>query len=290
LKGINSVDSAKLPNDIDKALEFFKEANKLAPDFADVHYYLGKTLAMLQGNTRNAVNELKKYLTLYPDAPDKENVEADLKRLEDDLKSNRKSSLMGVKLMSLSDGVYIRGLDKSIHRISSRFQVLHEGDKILKVNEDEITGLTLQQVLNKIDSESSDKIKLTIQRTDKPVEVTVSKSLNDKLQSFTLKQLGEDDLSVIIKESDYLMILWGSSNCSTCLKYYSTFNEIIPGYDGRLKSLEVDLDENKMIDYEYNINKAEIPVVTIYKDGKQVEIITGFNPDFLKEKIEVIMK
>ena len=220
LKGINAVDSAEVPVDVDRALDYFKEVNKLAPDFADVHYYLGKTLSMLEGNTRNAVKELKKYLELYPDAPDKENVESDIKRLEEDLKANRKSALLGVKLMLLPDGVYIKSLDnKSIHRVSARVQKLYVGDKILKVNGEDVTGLNLQQVLNKIDSQSSENIKLTITRTGSPIDINISKAFYDKMAPFSLKQLGEEDLNLIINESKVpVIVLWGTGNCHRMFK------------------------------------------------------------------------
>ena len=292
LKGINAVDSAKVPADVDRALDYFKEVNKLAPDFADVHYYLGKTLSMLEGNTRNAVKELKKYLELYPDAPDKENVEADIKRLEEDSKTNRKSALLGVKLMSLPDGVYIKSLDnKSIHRVSARVQKLYVGDKILKVNGEDVTGLNLQQVLNKIDSQSSENIKLTITRTGSPIDINISKAFYDRMAPFSLKQLGEEDLNMIIKESKVpVIVLWGTGNCTECLKYYSKLATVLMKYKEGLQGLEVDIEENKMIGDEFDIAKETVPVVSFYKDGKLVDKIIGFDKDLFEEKVEELME
>ncbi len=288
LKGINAVDSAKVPDDIDKALILFKEVNKLAPDFADVHYYLGKTLSMLEGNVANAVKELKKYLELYPDAPDKESVESDIKRLEEDLKANRKSALLGVKLMSLPDGVYIKSLEnKSIHRVSSRVQKLYVGDKILKVNGEDIAGLTLQEVLNKIDSESSENIRLTITRTGSPIDITVSKTFYDKMAPFSLKQLGEEDLNLIIKESKVpVIVLWSTETCTECKKYYSSIVSVSNG----IKTIEVNIEENKMIGDEFDIEKENVPVVSFYKDGKLFDKIVGYDKDLFEEKAEELME
>ncbi len=292
LKGINAVDSAEVPADVDRALDYFKEVNKLAPDFADVHYYLGKTLSMLEGNTRNAVKELKKYLELYPDAPDKENVEADIKRLEEDSKTNRKSALLGVKLMSLPDGVYIKSLDtKSIHRISARVQRLYVGDKILKVDGEDVTGLTLQQVLNKIDSQSSENIKLTITRTGSPIDVTISKAFYERMAPFSLKQLGEEDLNLIINESKVpVIVLWDTGNCPECFKYYSKLATVLMKYKEGLQGLEVDIEENKMIGDEFDIAKETVPVVTFYKDGKLFYKIIGYDKELFEEKAEELME
>ena len=292
LKGINAIDSAEVPADVDRALDYFKEVNKLAPDFADVHYYLGKTLSMLEGNTRNAVKELKKYLELYPEAPDKENVEADIKRLEEDLKTNRKSALLGVKLMLLPDGVYIKSLDnKSIHRISARVQKLYVGDKILKVNGEDVTGLNLQQVLNKIDSQSSENIKLTITRTGSPIDINISKAFYDRMAPFSLKQLGEEDLNWIINESKVpVIVLWGTGNCPECLKYYSKLATVLMKYKEGLQGFEVDIEENKMIGDEFDIAKETVPVVSFYKGGKLVDKIIGFDKDLFEEKAEELME
>ena len=292
LKGINALDSSKVPEDIDDALGYFKEANKLAQNFPDVHYYLGKTLAMLQGNGRNAVKELRKYIELYPDAPDKENVENDISRLEDALKSERKSALMDVDLIELSDGIYVKSLNtKAIHRLGSRFQVLQVGDKILKINGEDITGLTLQEALNKIDSESSDEINLTISRGADPVNVSVSKALNNKVAQFNIKQLGENDLIQIIKESKTpIIILWNTKDCGECFKYYITFMQLMGKYNEAIDDIEVKMDENKMVGDEFNIAIEELPVVSIYNSGSLVKIIKGYDPDLLKETVKGLIE
>ena len=292
LKGINAIDSSKVPEDIDDALRYFKEANKLAPDFPDVHYYLGKTLAMLQGNGRNAVKELRKYIELYPDAPDKESVESDISRLEDALKSERKSALIDVDLIALSDGIYVKSLNtKAIHRLGSRFQVLQVGDKILKINGEDITGLTLQEALNKIDSQASDKIDLTISRGADPVNVSVSKALNNKVAQFNLKQLGENDLTQVIKDSKTpIIILWNTKGCNECLKYYITFMKLLGKYNEAIDDIEVNMDENKMVGDEFNIAIEELPVVSIYNNGSLVKIIKGYDPDLLNETVEGLIE
>ncbi len=285
IEGINAVDSAKVPADIDKALMLFKEVNKSAPEFADVHYYLGKTLSMLEGNVTNAVKEFKKYLELYPGAPDKESVEADIKQLNDNLKSNRKSALVGMKLMMLPDGVYIKSIDRVLHRVGSRLQKFYAGDKILKINGEDLTGLSLQEVLNKIDSEDSDNIKLTIKRTGEPFDISVSKAFYDQMSPYSLRQLGEYDLNAFIKEAGTrVVVLWSADSCTQCKKYYSS---LVPT-PAALKVIEVNIEENKMIGDEFGISKDQIPVISFYKDGKLSDKIIGYDKDLLIKKLEAL--
>ncbi len=283
LKGINAVDSAKVPADIDNALILFKEVNKSAPEFADGHYYLGKTLSMLEGNLTNAVKEFKRYLELYPEAPDKENVETEIKRLEDNLRANRKSALVGMKLMSLSDGVYIKSIDKVIHRVGSRMQKFYAGDKILRINGEDIAGLSLQEVLNRIDSEASDKIELTLKRTGEPFDISVSKAFYEQMSPYSLRQLGDYDLNTFIKDSDKpVIVLWSADTCKQCNQYHSS---LVPAPAG-IKTVEVDIEENKMIGDEFGIAKEMIPVISFYKDGILFDKIIGYDKALLIEKIE----
>jgi tetratricopeptide (TPR) repeat protein len=108
LKGITALESAKIPVDIDEALALFEEAILLAPKYPDAHYFLGKTLSLIQGNSGKAVKELKKYLEMSPEAPDKEKVLGEIAKLEEAIKIKNKSYLMGLSLIKLSDGIYIR--------------------------------------------------------------------------------------------------------------------------------------------------------------------------------------
>ena len=285
LEGINDVDSAKVPADIDNALRLFKEVNKAAPEFADVHYYLGRTLLMLEGNLTNSVKEFKKYLELYPDAPDKENVEADIKRVEENLKANRKSALVGMKLMALPDGIYIKSIDKVGHRVSSRMQKFYAGDKILKVNGEDIAGLSLQEVLNKIDSEESGSIKLTIKRTGEPFDISVSKAAYNQMSPYSLRLLGDYDLNTFLKEAEKpVIVLWSADTCTQCRKYYPS---LLPSPAG-IKTVLVDIEEDKMIGDEFGISKDMIPVVSFYKDGKLFDKITGYDKELLIQKADAL--
>ena len=160
------------------------------------------------------------------------------------------------------------------------------GDKVLKVNGEDIAGLTLQEVLNKIDSEDSDNIKLTLKRTGEPFDVSVSKAVYEKnMMPYSIRQLGDDDLSVFIKESQIpVVVLWTVDTCMQCGKYYSSFVSLPHG----LQTIEVNIEENKMIGDEFGITKEMIPVVSFYKDGKLFDKLIGYDKDLLKEKAEAL--
>jgi thiol-disulfide isomerase/thioredoxin len=289
LQGITAIDSAKVPADVDKALVLFKEAAKLAPDFPDVHYYIGKTLALMQGNTRNAVKELQKYLKAYPNAADKESVLADIAKLMDALKARHETSLVGVDLFSLPYGIYVeRVYSKSLQSGDWRLQRLREGDKILKINGDDLSGLSLNDVLNKIDDASSGNVTLTAQRNGKSFEATIAL---EKASEIKWRELGEDDLNEIISDSEKItIVLWVTDNCNDCLKYYPPLSDILEKYDSKIHNVTVNLDKNKMIGDDFGINKNETPVIGLFKKGILVEKIVGFNQAQFEEKVEAIMK
>ena len=54
LAGIEAIEKAKTPEDFDRAVGEFEAAAKIAPDSPDVYYFLGKTLSMTRGRTKQA--------------------------------------------------------------------------------------------------------------------------------------------------------------------------------------------------------------------------------------------
>ncbi len=143
LNGTTALESAKVPQDIENALILFNQAAELAPDYPDVHYFLGKTLSLMQGSTGKAVTELKKYLELYPEAPDKEKVNEEIKELEKSIGLNKNSYLMGISLMELSDGIYVRKVSPNYPSYGRRGVPIKVGDQIVQINDIDVTGYSL---------------------------------------------------------------------------------------------------------------------------------------------------
>jgi tetratricopeptide (TPR) repeat protein len=284
LEAITVIDSAKVPQDVDKAIDLFKQARKLAPDNPEVHYYLGKTLTLIEGNARNAIKEYKKYLSLYPDAPDKENVAIEIGRLENTLKTKRSSSLMGVELMALQGGIYVRRVQElAAVRGQARMQRLFPGQKIEKINGEEVKESNLQEVLNAIDANSSEQIELTVSGSGEPYTVKVPKAGNKGL----IKSLDEEDLHELITASAKVIVIWTSDQLKNKYAYLTKVNSFINSNKG-VKAYQINLSKNKMLDEEFGIDNEALPAVSFYKDGKLVDTIKGDQPDVFDDKAKAL--
>jgi tetratricopeptide (TPR) repeat protein len=284
LEAITVIDSAKVPQDVDKAIDLFKKAVKLAPDFPEAHYYLGRTLILIEGNTRNALKEYKTYLALYPDAPDKESVTAEIGRLETTLKTKRSSSMMGVELMAMNGGIYVRRVQEmAVGRVQSRMQRLSAGQKIEKINGEEVKESNLQEVLNAIDANSSEQIELTVSGSGEPYTVKVPKAGNKGL----IKSLDEEDLHELITASAKVIVIWTSDQLKNKYAYLTKVNSFINSNKG-VKAYQINLSKNKMLDEEFGIDSEALPAVSFYKDGKLVDTIKGDQPDVFDDKAKAL--
>jgi thioredoxin 1 len=288
--GITAFENAKVPADIDKALLEFKEAAKLAPDFPDVHYYLGKTYSLLQGNAGKAVNELKKYLELYPDAPEKDEVTVEIARLEKVIASKRLSTLSGVELMELSDGIYIRKLlGPSVGgRLTSRnpgFSLL-PGDKLVTVNKTDISDLHFDEVLRLFDKDSSARF-VPAEVIRGGVKHSVALERSTILKSDDVRVLGEEDLSTIIEESTVpvIVLFWSAEN-PDCKKYMFDVSRLAYQFRDKIKIIMAYTDDNVSLSSEFNV--TEIPTILFFRDKKMIGKITGYQPDLLKEKVNSV--
>jgi thioredoxin 1 len=289
-QGIAAFENAKVPADIDKALVEFNEAAKLAPDFPDVHYYLGKTYSLLQGNAGRAVKELKKYLELYPDAPEKDEVNTDIARLEKVIASKRLSTLSGVELMELSDGIYIRKLlGPSVGgRLTSRnpgFSLM-PGDKLVTVNKTDISGLAFDEVLRLFDKDSTARF-VPAEVIRGGVKHSVALERSTILKSDDVRVLGEEDLSSIIDDSyvPVIALFWSSEN-PDCKKYMFDVSRLAYQYRDKIKVIMAYADDNVSLSSEFNV--TSIPSILFFRDKKLIGKITGYQPELLKEKVNTI--
>jgi ankyrin repeat protein len=80
-RGVAAVEMAKSPNDYAAAIMEFEQAARLAPDWPDVYYSLGKVQEAAE-KYGDAVQSLRKYLQLAPDADNAEEVKSLINRLE----------------------------------------------------------------------------------------------------------------------------------------------------------------------------------------------------------------
>jgi len=292
LQGITAFESAKTPADIDKALSEFNEAARLAPDFADVHYYLGKTYSLLQGNAGRATNEFKKYLELYPDAPEKEEVTNEIARLEKVVESKRLATLVGIELMELPDGIYVRKLlpYATGGRATSRNPTgaVMAGDKLLKANKTDISGMSLNEVLSIFDKDPDVRYyPVTVLRGGREVNVLFERSYMINIDN--IKYLGEQDLAGIVKESPLpvIAIFWKTED-PVCRKLMPDLAKTAYACKETVRMYLVNVDENVNISAEYNVK--EIPSILFFREKTLIGKIAGYQPELFKEKAESIDK
>jgi len=80
-RAIAAVEMAKTPADYEKAVAEFEKAKSLAPDWPDVYYNLG-FIQDKAGMYSEAMENLRKYLLLAPDAKDAEAVRTLINKLD----------------------------------------------------------------------------------------------------------------------------------------------------------------------------------------------------------------
>ena len=283
LNGIQYLEKSKVPDDLDKAVKEFTEAIAIAPEYSDVHYFLGKTLSLMQGNAGKAVNELKKYLEMYPDAPDKDKVNKEISRLQEIIKAKRKSSMKGAEFVSTSDGIYV----SYIYPFSPANKELKIGDKIISIGKKDITAETgLHNFLKLIDEYPTDKIPAEIVRADNDLDIVMNKS--PKTLDKNIVELGEEDLNDIISSSKPVVAVFWTLWCAPCRKLAPYLQELAAQYGSSITFVSVSIDENKSIGKEFEV--VNIPDTHFYKNGKLIDKIVGYDSKLLVKKVKVLIE
>jgi thioredoxin len=294
VKGTNALDSAKVPQDIENAYALFVKAAEIAPSYPDVHYFLGETLSLMQGNTGKAINELKKYLELYPEAPDKDKVNSEIEQLEEAIKLNKVSYLMGVSLMQLPDGIYVQRVSPNYYmfvtRMGNRLSTIKGikvGDKIIAINGIDITGYSLQSVMKIFNDDTTSKGFRTIKAIRGGQTIGLIMPSHKNFVSTFIKDLREDDLDTIISTAKKpLVVFFVSDWCDSCQYYLHQGNYY--KYKDEITYIYANIDEKNSLISEFNISRT--PTVLMYKNGKLFDKIIGYNPDLLDEKTAELLK
>lgn len=291
LKGVELLESSKTPDDIEDAYALFYQASEIVPGYPDVHYFLGKTLSLMQGNTERAIKELKLYLELYPSAPDKDQVSSEIKELEKLVGLRKDSYLMGISLVELTDGIYVHRVSPNYPPFGRRGVPIKTGDKIIKINSIDVSESTLQDVMQIFEADSLE--------LEKPRKIVVirggqeySLDMYKRKKDFDpiIKDLGEGDLeSIIMTVEKPLVVYFVSDWCDDCQKYFNDRTIQNPTYEYRneMTFIYVNIDERSDIASEYEIKTA--PVIHLYKNGMLIDKIIGYDRDlFIKKASELL--
>lgn len=96
-----------------------------------------------------------------------------------------------------------------------------------------------------------------------------------------LAHINDDDFAVeVLEASQPVLIDFWAEWCGPCHMIAPHVQAIANEYEGTLKVVKMDIDENPMVPGQYGI--MSIPTLMLFKDGQAVERLMGARP---KEQI-----
>ena len=104
-----------------------------------------------------------------------------------------------------------------------------------------------------------------------------------------VKELNGGNFKEEVLESDIPVIVdFWASWCGPCQMMGPVFEKISSDYEGKLKFVKVNTEENQELAQEYQIRS--IPCLKVFKGGKESDEIIGFRQEAeLKQEIDRIL-
>lgn len=290
-RGITGIEAAKTPDDFDAALKEFEGVVKLAPNWPDGHYYFGRVLPMVKGKSKQAINELNRYLELAPNAPDAETVKIEIQKLEKMRSLKRQSGSVGINVVKLSDGIYVRYVKPSttmIYLNLGRPAFIEKGDKIVSINGKSTVDMTLQEFLLQMDRGPGKKVAVSIVRGSTPISgaFTLRESLSGQGKMVEIEE-GDFEDDVLNSKIPVVSVFW-TDWCPHCYEMARLMAPMADEYGNRIKFVNINIDENPDIAKKLNI--IAIPTVIFYKKGQAVSTIKGVQQAEIQEQIKKLLE
>ena len=284
LAGIDAIEKAKTSSDIDRAVAEFEAAAKIAPDSPEAYYFLGKTLSMTRGRTKQAIDAYNRYLALAPNAPDAAKVKAEIAELEKLRAWSRKSGSIGMAAVALPDGFYLRGVIPSSPAAAAG---LRDNDKIVSVDGKPTKGLTLLQFSELLDGAPGSICTMDVVRGTQPLKVSFKRTepFGNKA---VFQEIDGGDLGAEVAQSKIPVAAVLCTGYNTdCMTMNRLSMRMLGFYRGKVKFVNINVDENPELAKKLKI--TTIPTTLLYKNGDHVGTVTGPNMNEVIQKLNVML-
>ena len=102
-------------------------------------------------------------------------------------------------------------------------------------------------------------------------------------EAASVLHLGESDFDTAIARGLTLVDFWAAW-CGPCVALAPAVEQLAQDYAGRVQVAKVDIDAHPGIPGRFGIRG--IPTVILFRDGEQVDIMVGNNPQKLRSMVE----
>ena len=92
----------------------------------------------------------------------------------------------------------------------------------------------------------------------------------------TVEYIQEQEFDSLLTSNDLVVFDFTATWCGPCKMIAPLMDKLAEEYEGRVKVLKVDLDQNPTLSKRLGIRS--IPAVKIYKNGTLMETIVGVTP------------
>ena len=103
-----------------------------------------------------------------------------------------------------------------------------------------------------------------------------------------VKTNGEDFKSEISGDEQLVLVDFYADWCGPCRQLSPVLDEVAEDYDGKVKVVKVNVDENQQLAMEYKVRS--IPQMFVFKEGNEVASFRGFQTKTdLSSKLDTLL-